>query len=613
MFVTPFTDRPFEFDRFLPMCEKSKTGEPLFTRAIMDAAKAMGRERAPTALELKEMPTQIRERAAKSVRVADERRAAGLDVRKTIDHSKLPFPGAERLRPSSVNLDVYAELLKDLKPVALREYCLSLFTDGEGAGSGFGYMPRSLGRGEPREVKMEPDTVMLGGVEKIRADVAESEADGSVTKLFDEKDGWPAWIKDAMCSNNFARAKKDSAKIRRITNYAGAADESGLAVNDLMDAGWCRVELLKMGGVLELLRKMKKRAEMEKRDIARAYRLLVVRACEMCLMMFKCGTEYFVDSRLSFGLRTAPRVFTTFADSITWIAHTYGLSNLVHYLDDFFNAESEASGKGPLAGLVLDALFEVLGIPLSDKSMSGTVGDMLGFILNTESQTIALSPNKLEKIVGRLKEAAERGTATLEDLQSLAGKLGEACEVVRCGRLMLHNFWVVIAEVTEAMVPPQGEVTLSDGLRIDMGWWVQALLATREGRSYVKKAWLGDNLGGVGDTPCSDASKIGIGGHRGNKVWQHKWTEEEKKIMQSSADIHVGEVFGVGVGVFVDALAFAGRSVSFGCDNSSVVMGMEGEKARDVRTQTIMRHISAMAIKGDFHVITSMFSICQGL
>jgi hypothetical protein len=319
-------------------------------------------------------------------------------------------------------------------------------------------------------------------------------------------------------------------------------------------------------------------------------------------MMFKCGTEYFVDSRLSFGLRTAPRVFTTFADSITWIAHTYGLGNLVHYLDDFFNAESAASGKGPWAGKVLDALFDVLGIPLSDKNMSGTVGDMLGFILNTEAQTIALAPKKLEKITRRLKEAAEAGVATLEDLQSLAGKLGEACEVVRCGRLMLHNFWVVIAEATEAMVPPQGNVTLSDGLRVDMWWWVQALLATKEGRSYAKKAWLGENQRGVGDTPCSDASNVGIGGHRGNKVWQHKWSEEEKKIMQSSADIQVGEVFGVQVGVFVDALAFAGRSVSFGCDNSSVVMGMEGEKARDVRTQTIMRHLAAMAIKGDFHL-----------
>jgi hypothetical protein len=79
----------------------------------------------------------------------------------------------------------------------------------------------------------------------------------------------------------------------------------------------------------------------------------------------------------------------------------------VHYLDDFFNAESEASGKGPLTGQVLDALFEVLGIPLSDKSMSETCGDMLGFILDTEEQTIALSPNKLDKIVMGLNEAAE--------------------------------------------------------------------------------------------------------------------------------------------------------------------------------------------------------------
>jgi hypothetical protein len=26
MFITPFTGKPFEFDHFLPICEKSRTG-----------------------------------------------------------------------------------------------------------------------------------------------------------------------------------------------------------------------------------------------------------------------------------------------------------------------------------------------------------------------------------------------------------------------------------------------------------------------------------------------------------------------------------------------------------------------------------------------------------
>jgi hypothetical protein len=167
---------------------------------------------------------------------------------------------------------------------------------------------------------------------------------------------------------------------------------------------------------------------------------------------------------------------------------------------------------------------------------------------------------------------------------------------------MLHNFWVAITEATEAMVSPQDKIRLSDGLRIDMEWWARALLATREGRSYAKREWIGENWKGVGDTPCSDASDTGMGGHVGRRVWQHKYTEKEKEIIKSSGDIQVGEAQSMLITTWTFSQEFAGKNVSFGCDNSSVVLGAEGEKARDIRTQTVLRHLAWVAIKGDFHL-----------
>ena len=43
----------------------------------------------------------------------------------------------------------------------------------------------------------------------------------------------------------------------------------------------------------------------------------------------------YIDRALPFGLRSAPKIFSAVADAVQWILQSRGISNSLHYLDDF--------------------------------------------------------------------------------------------------------------------------------------------------------------------------------------------------------------------------------------------------------------------------------------
>ena len=47
----------------------------------------------------------------------------------------------------------------------------------------------------------------------------------------------------------------------------------------------------------------------------------------------------YVDAALPFGLRSAPKIFTSGADTLEWHLRLEGLQQVYHYLDDFLIVE----------------------------------------------------------------------------------------------------------------------------------------------------------------------------------------------------------------------------------------------------------------------------------
>ena len=53
------------------------------------------------------------------------------------------------------------------------------------------------------------------------------------------------------------------------------------------------------------------------------------------LLGLEWQNQLYVDGALPFGLRSAPKIFNTVADTLEWILRHQGVKNIFHHLDDF--------------------------------------------------------------------------------------------------------------------------------------------------------------------------------------------------------------------------------------------------------------------------------------
>lgn len=70
-------------------------------------------------------------------------------------------------------------------------------------------------------------------------------------------------------------------------------------------------------------------ALLAKVDIKSAYRLVPVHPDARPLLGVMWKGVYYIDAMLSFGLRSAPKIFTAVADALEWCVHQWGVISLL--------------------------------------------------------------------------------------------------------------------------------------------------------------------------------------------------------------------------------------------------------------------------------------------
>ena len=77
---------------------------------------------------------------------------------------------------------------------------------------------------------------------------------------------------------------------------------------------------------------------MGKFDIKNAYRNIPVHVDDRRLLGMRWKGKYYVDLALSFGLRSAPAIFSSVGDVLQYIlTNSVDSSSIGHYLDDFLS------------------------------------------------------------------------------------------------------------------------------------------------------------------------------------------------------------------------------------------------------------------------------------
>ena len=92
--------------------------------------------------------------------------------------------------------------------------------------------------------------------------------------------------------------------------------------------------------VTRIIARMGRGTLLEKMDIKSAYHIVPVYSEEQLLLGIRWQGEVYIDSRLPFGLRSAPIIFTALADALEWIVKQQEARMLHYYLDDFITIGS---------------------------------------------------------------------------------------------------------------------------------------------------------------------------------------------------------------------------------------------------------------------------------
>ena len=147
----------------------------------------------------------------------------------------------------------------------------------------------------------------------------------------------------------------------------------------------------------------------------------------------------YVDQALPFGLHSAPKLFTTVADSVGWALRAAGISLHIHYLYDFFSS---------LHRLEQIRHFwdtsSTLWVPGCPSHSPATTATFLGIVVDTIRGKLRLSHRKIDDIKWKLQFWRTRRSHCHSKFESLVGHLLHARMVVQQGCTFLRHLYVIL-------------------------------------------------------------------------------------------------------------------------------------------------------------------------
>ena len=116
--------------------------------------------------------------------------------------------------------------------------------------------------------------------------------------------------------------------------------------------------------------------------------------------------QFYIDTVLPFGLRSAPKIFNCIADALQWIAKHRGVTYLDHFLDDFVTVGAPGSPECTDKLLRLVETCTILNIPLAITKSEGptTCLIFLGIEVDTMKLELRLPAKKLLRLQSLLQK-----------------------------------------------------------------------------------------------------------------------------------------------------------------------------------------------------------------
>ena len=352
----------------------------------------------------------------------------------------------------------------------------------------------------------------------------------------------------------------------------------GHSVNDNIPKTLCSLSYITVDDAIERILELGPNTLLAKLDIKSAFRLLPVHPADRNLLAMQWGSSIYIDGCLPFGLRSAPKLFNIMADLLSWIAQQKGISQILHYLDDFLLIGPPCS---PECQLNLDNFMQIcfnLGIPLASEKLEGPATSLtfLGITLDTARMEIRLPPKKLLRIQESLSKWLGKKSATKREILSLVGLLQHATRVVRCGRTFVARMYATAAKVKELHYFTR----LNKEFRSDIAWW-HTFIQCWNGLSMLHKS----KSPSYRFTIHTDASgSWGCGAFMSGQWLQWEWSTE-----WAPQGIMAKELVPIVLSCIAWGSQLTHQSVLIFCDNLSLVNAINKGSSKDLIVMQLLR------------------------
>jgi hypothetical protein len=406
--------------------------------------------------------------------------------------------------------------------------------------------------------------------------------------------------------NPIGSVTKPNGKIRPIVHCS--APRKGKSVNSEMIEEWKTVKYTSFLELVKLVKAVGKDGYLWSADAADAYLQLTVRPTDCKYIAVNWLGLVVVFTVLIFGLSSAPRIYTHFADVIEEIAKNKDkrlftsdeLIQLIrHYLDDFFGGHNAKPCTDRQFELFMGVMC-TLNVPFNPDKCSPPAQwqKILGFIWDTRSMTVRIPDDKYEAVRKLLLEIRNnpKRKQTKRELLSLIGKL-RWCSVAM---FAAHAFVRRLEERAHSQKRLTAHIRLNAEARKDIDFWLDGFEALNRGLplDFILKRASASDI-----TVYSDASgSIGMGaasdkGHFCQMRWKWIWSRLDK------IDIFFAELLAIVAFANERAPHWQNQSITFFCDNEAVEWALRKKrccfKRKDVAA--LLRHLCALAQRHRFY------------
>src|SRR3954447_10926132 len=262
---------------------------------------------------------------------------------------------------------------------------------------------------------------------------------------------------------------------------------------------------------LQLIYDAGKGCHLVKMDVKSAYRQLPVHPNDWHLFGFVCEELLFIDTYLPFGCRSSGCIWERYAQPAQWIlSRHYAIHRSARWVDDFLFVFDAANSKEQVS--VARKAFDDIGMPMDQGKEVGPSTELtyIGYLINTADFTIGVPSEKREATLKLLEVSMESRKISVENLESLIGKLQFNEKAVRKGRSYLYALRKQLVRAQKAKAQSWHRIKFSSDAKHELKWWHHALQCDSKVSllHYVK--WT-DPLAVV--EPSSDASEWGCGAY----------------------------------------------------------------------------------------------------